>query len=74
MEFISVKMEAASYSEKLVSYHINTRNHNPENRDRNTNCKLPFVLYGCETWSLTPSEGYRLSVSEKEVLIRIFGP
>jgi hypothetical protein len=34
---------------------------------------LPFVLYGCETWSLTLREVHRLRVSENRVL-RIFGP
>jgi hypothetical protein len=31
-------------------------------------------LYGCETWSLTISEEYKLKVFEKRVLRRIFGP
>ena len=35
---------------------------------------LPVVLYGCETWSLTPREERRLMVFEKRVLGRIFGP
>ena len=35
---------------------------------------LPFVLYGCETWSLTMREEYRLRVLENRVLRRIFGP
>jgi hypothetical protein len=35
---------------------------------------LPVVLYGCETWSLTLREEYRLSVFENRVLRRIFGP
>jgi hypothetical protein len=35
---------------------------------------LPAVLYGCETWSLTLREGYRLRVLENKVLRRIFGP
>jgi hypothetical protein len=34
---------------------------------------LPVVLYGCETWSLTLREEYRLRVFENRVL-RIFGP
>jgi hypothetical protein len=29
---------------------------------------LPVVLYGCETWSLTLREEYRLRVFEKRVL------
>jgi hypothetical protein len=33
---------------------------------------LPFLLYGCETWSLTLREEHRLKVSENRVL-RIFG-
>ena len=35
---------------------------------------LPFVLYGCETWSLTLWEVHRLRVFENRVLRRIFGP
>jgi hypothetical protein len=35
---------------------------------------LPVVLYGCETWSLTLSEEYRLRVFENRVLRTIFGP
>jgi hypothetical protein len=31
-------------------------------------------MYGCETWSLTLREGYRLRVFENRVLRRIFGP
>jgi hypothetical protein len=35
---------------------------------------LPFVLYGCETWSVTLREEHRLRVFENRVLRRIFGP
>jgi hypothetical protein len=35
---------------------------------------LPVVLYGCETWSLTLREEYRLTVFENRVLRKIFGP
>jgi hypothetical protein len=35
---------------------------------------LPFVLYGCETWSLTLREERRLKVFENRVLRKIFGP
>jgi len=35
---------------------------------------LPFVLYGCGTWSLTLREEHRLRVFEKRVLRRIFWP
>jgi hypothetical protein len=35
---------------------------------------LPVVLYGCETWSLTLREEHRLTVFEKRMLRRIFGP
>ena len=34
---------------------------------------LPFVLYGCDTWSLTLKEGRTLRVFENRVLRRIFG-
>jgi hypothetical protein len=34
---------------------------------------LPFVLYGCGTWSLTLSEKHRLKVFENRVLRRTFG-
>jgi hypothetical protein len=33
-----------------------------------------FVLYGCETWSLTLREEHRLRVFENRVLGAIFGP
>jgi hypothetical protein len=35
---------------------------------------LPVVLYGCETWSLTLREEYRLRDFENKVLRRIFAP
>ena len=35
---------------------------------------LPVVLYGCETWSLTLRQEYKLRVFENRVLRRIFGP
>jgi len=35
---------------------------------------LPFVLYGCEAWSLTLREERKLRVFDKMVLRRIFGP
>jgi hypothetical protein len=35
---------------------------------------LPFVLYGCETWSLTLREEHRLRVFENRVVRRIFLP
>ena len=35
---------------------------------------LPVVLCGCETWSLTLRDEYRLRVFENRVLRRIFGP
>jgi hypothetical protein len=35
---------------------------------------LPFVLYGCESWSLTLREECRLRVFKNRVLRRIFGP
>jgi hypothetical protein len=35
---------------------------------------LPVVLNGCETWSLTLREEYRLRVFENRELRKIFGP
>ena len=35
---------------------------------------LPVVLYGCENWSLTLREEYRLRVFENRVLRRLFEP
>jgi len=32
------------------------------------------VFYGCETWSLTMREEYRLRVFQNRVLRRMFGP
>jgi len=37
-------------------------------------CKGHFVLYGCETWSLTLREERKLRVFENRVLRGIFGP
>jgi hypothetical protein len=36
--------------------------------------KLPVVLYGCETWSLTLRKEHRLRVFENRVLRKVFGP
>ena len=36
--------------------------------------RMPVVLYGCETWSLTLREERRLKVFENRVLRKIFGP
>jgi hypothetical protein len=33
-----------------------------------------WILYGCETWSLTRTEGPRLRVFVNRVLREIFGP
>ena len=38
------------------------------------NIILSFILYGCESWSLTMMEELRLRVSENRVSRRIFGP
>jgi hypothetical protein len=38
------------------------------------NYNFPVFLYGCETWSLTLREEYRLRVFDKRVLRRIFEP
>jgi hypothetical protein len=35
---------------------------------------LPFVLYGCKTWSLILREERRLRVFENQLLRRVFGP
>jgi hypothetical protein len=36
--------------------------------------KKTLVVFGCETWSLTLREEYRLRVFENRMLRRIFGP
>jgi hypothetical protein len=46
----------------------------PFNLNRRNVFYLLVVLYGCETWSLTLREEYRLRVFENRVLRRIFGP
>jgi hypothetical protein len=38
------------------------------------NIILPFVFYGCGTWSLILREERRLRVFENRVLRRVFGP
>ena len=35
---------------------------------------LSIVLYGCEAWSLTLREEFRLRIFENRILRRIFGP
>jgi len=35
---------------------------------------LPFVLYGCETWSVTLRAGHRLRVLEHRVRRKILEP
>ena len=35
---------------------------------------LPFVLYGCDTWSPTVSEEHRLRMFRNRVLRKVFGP
>jgi hypothetical protein len=35
---------------------------------------LPVVLYGCEAWSLTLKEEFRLRVFENKIRRRIFEP
>jgi len=35
---------------------------------------LPIVCHGCETWSLTLREDYKLRVFKNRVLKIIFGP
>jgi hypothetical protein len=35
---------------------------------------LPLVLHGCDTWSLTLREEYKLHMLKKKVLRNIFGP
>jgi hypothetical protein len=57
--------------QNLLSSHLISRN--PKTKIYKT-VILPVVLYGCETWSLTLQEEYRLRVFESRVLRRIFGP
>jgi len=40
-------MEAAWYTEILVSYHITTRGHNPENLDLNLHRRENFKSWTC---------------------------
>ena len=34
----------------------------------------PILMYGCEAWTLTQKEEYRLLVAERKVLRKILGP
>jgi hypothetical protein len=54
------------WSSSLLSENIKTRIYKTK--------ILPFVLYGCETWSLTLRKEHRLRVFEKKALSRISGP
>jgi len=62
------------HSEKWRQYLKLLENDNPEAFSMYRNIILPFILYGCETWSLTSREERRLWVFENRVLRRIFGP
>jgi hypothetical protein len=64
-----LKTKAARSSKTLVSYHNTTLRHNPEDCDFNN-----FVLYGCETSSLTLREEHRLRVFKNRILRGIFAP
>ena len=60
---VSWRTETASCRVRTISYKMWCR------------CtKLPVVLYGCETWSMTLREELRLRVFENRVLRRVFGP
>jgi hypothetical protein len=57
--------------QSLLSSHVLSRNLKVKI------CKtiiLPFVLYGCETWSVTLREEHRLRMFENSVMRRMFGP
>ena len=54
--------------------HRYQRQQNAEIKRLKCDCYLKYVLYGCETWSLTLREERRLKVFENRVLKRIFGP
>jgi hypothetical protein len=53
-------------SSRLLFWNVKVKTHNT--------IIMPFVLYGCETWSVTLREEHRLRVFENRVLRRIFGP
>jgi hypothetical protein len=55
---------ACCYSSRLLSKSVKIRIYKT--------IILPVVLYGCETWSVTLREEYRLRVFENRVLSRIF--
>jgi len=57
---------AESFVFSLLSKHVKLKVHRT--------IILPFVLYGCETWSLILREECSLRVFENGVLRRIFGP
>jgi hypothetical protein len=40
----------------------------------NKTAVLPFVLYGCETWSLNLREEHKMRVFDNKVIRRIPGP
>ena len=60
-----------SFCAESVVFYFATKN---LKNKMNRNIILPVVLYGCETWSLTLREQYRLRVCENRVLRRIFVP
>ena len=59
----------------VVFFMINeARCFNPQKGEPGDFSWLPYILYGCEIWSLTLGEECRLRVFENRILRRIFGP
>jgi hypothetical protein len=59
----------------VSSFEMPCRNVSCGQIDQNKqNVAVTFILYGCETWSVTLREERRLRVFENRVLRRIFGP
>ena len=70
------RFNSANSCYHLVQYLLSSRLLIQKHQNSNTKNDnfTYFVLYGCETWSLTLRQEHRLRVLENRVLRRIFGP
>jgi hypothetical protein len=68
-------LDARHRSLNTLSQNFTDWGKQPSKADCNNHLNfIRYLLYGCESWSLTLREECRLRVFENRVLRRIFGP
>ena len=73
-EEIKCEIKAGISCYYLVQTLLSSRLLSKNLKKKNKTIILPFVLYGCETWSLKLREEYKIRVFKNRILRRIFGP